>query len=185
MELPISTTSCQQAGTTRRGVTPLVVQNEPQAPKNPFEDFFVALSPRMKDIRAKAIVAANSQRINKSQPSVLITGPTGCGKGLLAEFIHNNGPRADKPFISVICPSIPKELVASILFGHKKGAFTGAYQHSEGKFSAADSGTIFLDEIGDMPLEVQAQLLGVLDHGVIDRVGEPGTDRSPRTRCSR
>ncbi|MDK1022522.1 MAG: sigma-54 dependent transcriptional regulator [Candidatus Hydrogenedentes bacterium] len=103
--------------------------------------------------------------------TVLIHGESGTGKELVARHIHFSGPRKNKPFIVVNCAAIPDTLVESELFGHEKGAFTGADTAREGKFETADEGTIFLDEIGDMRLESQAKLLRVLQDGVLERVG--------------
>ncbi len=102
---------------------------------------------------------------------VLIDGESGTGKELLAKVIHANGSRADKSYISVNCGAIPGELLESELFGHKKGAFTGATSDRSGKFEAADKGTIFLDEIGELPLQGQVKLLRVLQSNEIQRVG--------------
>ncbi len=109
--------------------------------------------------------------------TVLIQGESGTGKELIARHIHFKGARAKKPFIVVNCAAIPETLVESELFGHEKGAFTGAEASRPGKFELADGGTLFLDEIGDMRLDSQAKLLRVLQDGVIERVG--GT--KPRT----
>lgn len=102
---------------------------------------------------------------------VLIEGESGTGKELLAKVIHANGNRADKPYISVNCGAIPQELLESELFGHKKGAFTGAASDRKGKFESAHGGTIFLDEIGELPLQGQVKLLRVLQSNEIQRVG--------------
>ncbi|ADE14008.1 sigma-54 factor interaction domain-containing protein [Nitrosococcus halophilus Nc 4] len=102
---------------------------------------------------------------------VLIEGESGTGKELLAKVIHANGSRADKPYISVNCGAIPQELLESELFGHKKGAFTGATSDRKGKFESADGGTIFLDEIGELPLHGQVKLLRVLQSNEVQRVG--------------
>jgi transcriptional regulator with GAF, ATPase, and Fis domain len=102
---------------------------------------------------------------------VLIDGESGTGKELMAKVIHANGSRPDKPFISVNCGAIPDNLLESELFGHKRGAFTGASSDRSGKFEAADTGTIFLDEIGELPLPGQVKLLRVLQSNEIQRVG--------------
>lgn len=102
---------------------------------------------------------------------VLIDGESGTGKELMAKVIHANGERADKPYISVNCGAIPENLLESELFGHKKGAFTGATSDRKGKFESADGGTIFLDEIGELPLTSQVKLLRVLQSSEIQRVG--------------
>ncbi|MFP4499947.1 MAG: sigma-54-dependent transcriptional regulator [Candidatus Hydrogenedentota bacterium] len=103
--------------------------------------------------------------------TVLILGESGTGKELIAQHIHFAGPRKDKPFVVVNCAAIPDELVESELFGHEKGAFTGAETARPGKFETADGGTIFLDEIGDMQVEHQAKLLRVLQDGYVERIG--------------
>lgn len=102
---------------------------------------------------------------------VLIDGESGTGKELMAKVIHNNGNRSDKIFISVNCGAIPENLIESELFGHKKGAFTGATSDRSGKFESANGGTIFLDEIGELPLQGQVKLLRVLQSQEIQRVG--------------
>jgi two-component system nitrogen regulation response regulator NtrX len=102
---------------------------------------------------------------------VLITGENGSGKELVARAIHRKSPRAAKPFVEVNCAAIPGELIESELFGHMKGSFTGAFADRAGKFEQADSGTIFLDEVGDMSLAAQAKVLRALQEGVITRVG--------------
>lgn len=104
-------------------------------------------------------------------PTILIQGETGTGKDLLARHIHFHGPFASQPFVQVNCSGLQRELVESELFGHEKGSFTGASQRKQGLFEVAQGGTIFLDEIGDMPLDVQAKLLDVLESKRARRVG--------------
>jgi formate hydrogenlyase transcriptional activator len=103
--------------------------------------------------------------------TVLLLGETGTGKEVLAETIHNLSPRNRKPFIRVNCAALPSGLIESELFGHERGAFTGADQRRAGRFELADGGTLFLDEIGEMPMDTQAKLLRVLQDGLVDRVG--------------
>jgi len=112
-----------------------------------------------------------ANRVAGTESTVLVTGESGTGKELVAEQIHNRSNRREKAFIKVNCAAIPENLIESDLFGHTKGAFSGAVTDKPGRFEVADSGTIFLDEIGDMPLEMQAKLLRVLQEGEFERVG--------------
>jgi len=109
--------------------------------------------------------------VSPSEATVLITGESGTGKELVARAIHENSFRYNKPFIAVNCAALPETLLESELFGHEKGAFTGAHQRKEGRFELADHGTLFLDEIGEMALTTQAKLLRVLEEETFDRVG--------------
>ncbi|PNU21536.1 nitrogen regulation protein NR(I) [Geothermobacter hydrogeniphilus] len=110
-------------------------------------------------------------RIAPSDITVLITGESGTGKELVARAIHFNSPRLGKPFLAINCAAIPRDLLESELFGHEKGAFTGASERKAGKFEQADGGTLFLDEIGDMSLDLQAKLLRVLQEKELTRTG--------------
>src|SRR5205823_9331580 len=108
---------------------------------------------------------------------VLITGENGSGKEVVARTLHRLSLRAELPFIDVNCAAIPEELIESELFGHRKGAFTGAIDDRKGKFELADGGTLFLDEIGDMSLKTQAKVLRVLEEQAFERVGGKETLR--------
>jgi two-component system, NtrC family, nitrogen regulation response regulator GlnG len=110
-------------------------------------------------------------RLSQSQATVLITGESGTGKELVANALHRHSPRASRPFIAINTAAIPKELLESELFGHERGAFTGAQSMRRGRFEQAEGGSLFLDEIGDMPSELQTRLLRVLSDGNFYRVG--------------
>lgn len=111
------------------------------------------------------------RRVSQTPTTVLITGESGTGKEMIAKAIHFNGPLKDKPFIPINCGAIPETLMESEMFGHKKGSFTGAVVDKVGLFEAADGGTIFLDEVGELPLSIQVKLLRVIQERVIRRVG--------------
>ncbi|HAF81366.1 MAG TPA: sigma-54-dependent Fis family transcriptional regulator [Brevundimonas sp.] len=117
------------------------------------------------------MVKALGARAAKSSIPVLITGESGVGKEVIARALHGAGERAGKPFVAVNCGALPANLAESILFGHEKGAFTGAVDKTLGKFREADGGTLFLDEIGELPLDLQVKLLRALQEGEIDPVG--------------
>ena len=110
-------------------------------------------------------------RLSQSHATVLITGESGTGKELVASALHRHSPRAQKPFVAINTAAIPKDLLESELFGHERGAFTGAQNMRRGRFEQADGGTLFLDEIGDMPSDLQTRLLRVLSDGHFYRVG--------------
>ena len=116
-------------------------------------------------------VMAQVERVAASETRVCILGETGTGKELVARTIHGRSSRKAGPFVAVNCAAVPAELIESELFGHEKGSFTGAAGRHTGKFEQADGGTIFLDEIGDMPLAMQAKLLRVLEEGEVERIG--------------
>ena len=116
-------------------------------------------------------VMAQLERVAASETRVCIFGETGTGKELVARTIHERSPRSAGPFVTLNCAAVPAELIESELFGHEKGSFTGASGRHIGKFEQADQGTIFLDEIGDMPLNMQAKLLRVLEEGEVERIG--------------
>ena len=116
-------------------------------------------------------VMAQVERVAASETRVCILGETGTGKELVARTLHERSPRAGGPFVTLNCAAVPAELIESELFGHEKGSFTGAAGRHLGKFEQAQHGTIFLDEIGDMPLTMQAKLLRVLEEGEVERIG--------------
>jgi DNA-binding NtrC family response regulator len=128
-------------------------------------------SPRIKEVLSLV------ERVAPTDARVLITGENGSGKELVAKMIHRLSKRSAKPMVEVNCAAIPNELIESELFGHERGAFTGAVSQRAGKFELADAGTIFLDEIGDMSLNAQAKVLRALEEGKIERVG--GTRQIP------
>jgi two-component system, NtrC family, nitrogen regulation response regulator NtrX len=116
-------------------------------------------------------VMAQIERVAASETRVCILGETGTGKELVARTLHERSPRSSGPFVTLNCAAVPAELIESELFGHEKGSFTGAAARHIGKFQQAEHGTIFLDEIGDMPLPMQAKLLRVLEENEIERIG--------------
>ncbi len=127
----------------------------------------VGASKKMRDIFDVALHVAGRDS------TVLLTGESGTGKELLAKAIHQNSLRASKPFITINCGAIPENLIESELFGHRKGSFTGALADHSGKFEAASQGTIFLDEIGELPVNLQVRLLRVIQEREIDKIGYP------------
>jgi PAS domain S-box-containing protein len=121
--------------------------------------------------RALNLVLREAERVAPADTTVLILGETGTGKELLAHAVHNLSPRNRQPLVKLNCAALPATLIESELFGHEKGAFTGAVAQRRGRFELADGGTLFLDEVGELPRDLQAKLLRVLDEGEFDRVG--------------
>ncbi|MGA8202176.1 MAG: sigma 54-interacting transcriptional regulator [Candidatus Sulfotelmatobacter sp.] len=136
-----------------------------------FEEI-VGTSPRLQAVLARVT------KVARTDSTVLITGETGTGKELIARAIHKHSNRANRPFVSVNCAAIPRDLITSELFGHEKGAFTGALQRRIGRFELAEGGTLFLDEIGELPAETQVALLRVLQEREFQRVGSNQTIRA-------
>ncbi len=124
------------------------------------------------DHASMQVVKKLVSKVAPTNSTVLIRGETGCGKELVARSLHDQSMRKDQPFVAINCGALPENLIESELFGHKKGAFTGADAQREGLFEVANGGTIFLDEIGELPLGMQAKLLRVLESGEIRRVGD-------------
>ena len=122
-------------------------------------------------------VSRRIRLVAKHRTTVLIQGPTGTGKEVVAHALHRLSPRADRPFVALNCAAIPEALLEAELFGHARGAFTGAVQRRTGRIEAANGGTLFLDEIGEMPLALQSKLLRFLESGELQRVGENETVR--------
>ncbi len=147
------------------------IQNSDQSDRDRQFDHIVGSSPALEAVLEKI------ERVAPTTATVLIQGETGTGKELLAKAIHNISPRYDHSFIKVNCAAIPLDLLESELFGHEKGAFTGAIAQKIGRFELADKGTLFLDEVGDIPLPLQPKLLRVLQEQEFERVGNCRTHR--------
>jgi DNA-binding NtrC family response regulator len=127
-------------------------------------------------------VAAQVRRLARHSAPVLITGESGTGKELVARALHHEGPRRDQPFVAINVAALPRELVESEMFGHERGAFTGAVSRRAGAFAEADGGTLFLDEIGELPLDAQPKLLRALDGYEVKRVGAAGSGKRANVR---
>jgi DNA-binding NtrC family response regulator len=141
--------------------------------RRPAESAFSASRP-IGESAVLRIVAERAERVARSNAPVLLQGESGTGKEVFADWIHRLSSRSEKPLLRVNCAALPDSLLESELFGHARGAFTGATREREGIFAAADGGTLFLDEIGEMALNVQPKLLRVLQEGEVQRVGESG-----------
>lgn len=146
--------------------TALRLADEQQALESADEPELLGHSPAIQQTR-KTI-----EKLARSQAPVYISGESGVGKELVAQLIHKQGPRADKPFVPVNCGAIPGELMESEFFGHKKGSFTGALSDKQGLFQAANGGTLFLDEVADLPLSMQVKLLRAIQEKAIRPIGE-------------
>lgn len=148
-----------------------VVAGQSTEKKNRKSTVFLGSNPQIVKIRETI------QKVKDISTSIMLTGESGTGKGVIAKQIHYEGNRAAQPFIHINCAAIPENLIESELFGHEKGTFTGATQTQKGKFELAGSGTIFLDEVGLMPLNLQSKLLNVLQELSFERIG--GTESIP------
>jgi len=152
------------------------------AEKRELTNKYLAVKRRLENLEGKSTLIGDSpvmdqvrlltKRVAPTNSTVLILGETGTGKELVARSVHDQSLRADKPFVAINCGALPENLIESELFGHRKGAFTGADEHRVGLFEVAHGGTIFLDEIGELPKTMQAKLLRVLESGEIRRVGD-------------
>ncbi|WP_106639021.1 sigma-54 interaction domain-containing protein [Allosphingosinicella vermicomposti] len=140
----------------------------PADPANTIESLIIGVSPGISEL--KYLI----RQVAPTNASVIVTGPSGAGKEMVARAIHAESHRAAKSYVAVNCGAIPRELLESELFGHEKGSFTGAVAQRKGRFEEADGGTLFLDEIGDMPADMQVKLLRVLEERTVQRVGGRG-----------
>ncbi|TWI54335.1 two-component system response regulator PilR (NtrC family) [Pseudomonas duriflava] len=145
--------------------TALRLSTVPQTAAKPADHRLLGDSPPMRTLRSQI------SKLARSQAPVYISGESGSGKELVARLIHQQGPRADRPFIPVNCGAIPTELMESEFFGHKKGSFTGAIEDKQGLFQAAQGGTLFLDEVADLPLAMQVKLLRAIQEKAVRPVG--------------
>ncbi|HUJ25686.1 MAG TPA: sigma 54-interacting transcriptional regulator [Myxococcales bacterium] len=185
----------EPAGSRLVSVTVAPLQHDASGVCDPEVRYLVVLRPAEEDAstgptafggviarsRAMAQVLQLVQNLEHSEVTVLITGESGTGKEVVAQALHRHSPRRDGPFVAVNCGAIPADLLESELFGHVRGAFTGAVKDRVGRFEAADKGTLFLDEVGELPPHLQVKLLRVLQEHTYQRVGE-STDRTSHAR---
>src|SRR6202050_3220468 len=171
--------ACGVGSDTRRAVDAIRARAKESPPLPPDPELIAAVLAAVADEshqliyedEAMGAVIALADQVAGSEASILITGESGTGKEVLARYVHRKSSRADKPFISVNCAAIPDNLLESELFGHEKGAVTGAIARRVGKFEEADGGTLLLDEVSEMDVRLQAKLLRTLQEREIDRLG--------------
>src|SRR6202050_1694353 len=171
--------ACGVGSDTRRAVDAIRARAKESPPLPPDPELIAAVLAAVADEshqliyedEAMGAVIALADQVAGSEASILITGESGTGKEVLARYVHRKSSRADKPFISVNCAAIPDNLLESELFGHEKGAVTGAIARRVGKFEEADGGTLLLDEISEMDVRLQAKLLRAIQEREIDRIG--------------
>jgi len=165
--LPLLRSILEEDADGEEGESELLTARPAQPAGDPLA-LLVTRSPAMQRLAEKL------PRIARASGNVLLRGESGTGKEVIADAIHALSERADKPLLKVNCAAIPESLLESELFGHRKGAFTGAHRDREGLFQAAHGGTLFLDEVGELPLSIQVKLLRVLESGEVQRLGDAG-----------
>jgi two-component system nitrogen regulation response regulator NtrX len=153
--------------TLRHALEHATLESENQRLRESFGDRYAIVGDSAAMDRLREVI----EKVAPTGARVLITGPNGSGKELVARAIHRGSPRVDQPFVEVNCAAIPSELIESELFGHMKGSFTGAFADRAGKFEQADGGTLFLDEVGDMSAAAQSKVLRALEEGKVTRIG--------------